>query len=240
MPTKKTTTITTTRRRRRKPKRKTRRRRVRKSLPLNGFPTSMVVKHRYNQIITLNPNTGTIGHNIFSANGMYDPDLTSSIYGHSVRGFDQWSSHYNHYTVIGSKITVRPCGPNTSTSSNAVACKYGIVLDDDASIFTGSLYNTYTDMAESRFAGGGRSLAKDLVNSKGVTKTFSAKKFFKVAGGGVMQTLYRGDASHNPSEPACYGVWACSPQMDDPVPVVMEVTIDYIAVWTEPKFLGES
>jgi len=215
-------------------------RRKRKPLPLNGFPTSQIVRHRYNQVITLNPGTGTIAHNIFSANGMYDPDLSSSVYGHQPRGFDQWVSHYNHYTIVGSKITVRPVGPNTSTSSNASAIKYGVILDDDASIFTTGLYTDYTDMAESRLAGRGHLLGKDLANNKGVTKTFSSKKFFKIKDGGVMMHGYRGDISSNASEPACFGVWACSPKMADTDSIDLEVTIDYIAVWTEPKFLGES
>lgn len=47
-------------------------------------------------------NTGSPGTHVWSMNGLYDPDVTST--GHQPIGFDQYMQMYNHYTVIGARI----------------------------------------------------------------------------------------------------------------------------------------
>ena len=45
----------------------------------------------------------------FRANGLYDPDRTGT--GHQPFGYDEWSPIYDHFTVVGSRITVYPLAP---------------------------------------------------------------------------------------------------------------------------------
>lgn len=233
MPTRRKPTKKT--RRRRQPTRKTRKPHYRRRyLPLNGFPTTQTARHRYNTVISLNPSTGSIAKHTFIANGMFDPDSTGV--GHQPRGYDEFAEIYNHYTVLGAKIVVRPVGPHVSQSNTDNLCKYGIILDDDG-LTTG--YTTYTDMAESRLAGGGRVVTKDLGTGKSFVKTFSTTKFFNIKNP-VAQSQYQGSVTANPSETAAFVVWACSPVMADTDTYDFEVTIDFIAVWSEPKFLAES
>lgn len=47
---------------------------------------------------------GAIGNYRFRCNSLYDPDYTST--GHQPLGFDQAGALYDHYTVVGAKISV--------------------------------------------------------------------------------------------------------------------------------------
>lgn len=49
------------------------------------------------------PQNGLSIGKVFSCNGIYDPDITRV--GHQPSGFDQLMSMYDHYVVIGAKIT---------------------------------------------------------------------------------------------------------------------------------------
>lgn len=49
------------------------------------------------------PQNGLNIGKVFSCNGLYDPDITRV--GHQPSGFDQLMSMYDHYVVIGAKIT---------------------------------------------------------------------------------------------------------------------------------------
>jgi len=54
--------------------------------------------------IAINPGAGTCGVYVFSANGLYDPNITGV--GHQPTGFDQLMVLYQEYLVIKSRIKV--------------------------------------------------------------------------------------------------------------------------------------
>lgn len=74
------------------------------------------------------PITGIPVSYAFTANGLYDPNITGS--GHQPMGFDQMMSLYEQYTVVRSSITVtfRPHG----------SICFGVSLSPDTSAFTSS------------------------------------------------------------------------------------------------------
>lgn len=84
--------------------------RARAFIPRNTLGAPRVVaKLRYATNITLDPtaeNLGATGSNVwqFSANGLYDPDITST--GHQPMFFDNYMSIYQRYRVMYSKISV--------------------------------------------------------------------------------------------------------------------------------------
>lgn len=65
---------------------------------------SMRVKMTYSTFFTINPGIGAVGTYLFSANGIYDPDVTGA--GHQPAGFDELMNLYAEYVVVGSTIRV--------------------------------------------------------------------------------------------------------------------------------------
>lgn len=210
-------------------------RRIPRSLPLNGFPTKVLVKHKYATTIGLDPGTGTIATYSFRTNSMYDPDRTGI--GHQPRGYDQYALNYNHYTVVGSKIKVTPMGPlNRNAPSDPLSC-FGITIQSDDTF----PYSDYTDLCESRFAGAGKMVPYQNDKKVSAYKRFSTKKYFACKSI-VGNVPYRGNSTGDPStmEQAYYVVWQTSPVAADIEITDFLVELEYLAVWSEPKYLAES
>lgn len=84
---------------------------VPKSLSLGPYmPQRCLARHKYKEVIALSQSYAaasmdTNARVLFRCNGMYDPNETGS--GHQPRFFDEMSSFYDRYRVIGSKISVK-------------------------------------------------------------------------------------------------------------------------------------
>lgn len=190
----------------------------------------MRVSLRYNTVgTTLNPGGGgSISVHVFSANGMYDPDITGS--GHQPRGFDQYMALYDHYTVVGSKITLQVCPRSGSTYPTIV----GVTLKDAATVLANG--NEYMEGRGSvyRLLGAGES-AQSVV----LTNTFSLRKFQSVKDP-LDSDGSRGTPSGNPTEQSYFHCWAEPVQGQDSYPLDVVVTIDFIAWLTEPHMPNQS
>jgi hypothetical protein len=93
-----------------------------------GFPNSIITKLRYCITGTLTSTAGSSSYQVFSANGIYDPDTTGA--GHQPLYYDQYALLYNKYVVLGSKITIELSNGTTSP----FLCT--LVGDDDSTIST--------------------------------------------------------------------------------------------------------
>lgn len=222
--------------RKRRPVRRARFRMSRR-LPLGGFAASKVVRLRYAENISLNPTAGAVAAYYFSANGLYDPNITGT--GHQPNGFDELMLHYNHYRVIGSKITVN----YAQNASQAVIEStnpglFGVALVPDATSL--SAYTRTYEIIESRvgnrkygYAGDSQANMKKIVRN-----SFSHRKFFKTK---IWDDKFRGNSAANPSEQAYYGVWFGAPDGSlDPGITNFMIVIEYIAIMNEPIPLGPS
>jgi len=94
--------------------------------PVYGFPNTIITKLRYCDTIQQTSTTGSVWGYVFAANGIYDPDISST--GHQPMYRDNFAALYDQYVVLGSKITVT-C-TNLSTTNGAII---GINGDDDSS-----------------------------------------------------------------------------------------------------------
>lgn len=219
--------------RRRKYRRTRRRRRYKKRNNFNKSPiaTKMATKLRYHDRITLNPNiAGQAAYYRFSANGCYDPDLTGI--GHQPRGFDELMALYQHYTVVGSKITLRAAADN----GNVVDGVIGVSLTSDET-FTSLQLNDWmerSDVKSKVIAGGAGAPATTL------TQTCSPKKFFG-ARNLLDEANYRGTTSANPADQIGFGIFCGALDSSaDAGSYMIDVVIDYLVVLTEPKEVGSS
>lgn len=198
-------------------------------------PLTYMSKHRYVEEITMNASISSYDVYKFRANGMYDPDSTGT--GHQPYGFDTLASLYDHFTVVGSKITVKPI----ITSTSNLTPGYLTVLVSDSG-----------GRAAAAFTSGGvpfviESLGSKIpmltgradLNASSTSRMFSAKKFFGVKDI-VGESQYRGSSSADPTEQAYYEITQMAAGGNDPASQVYLVQIDYIAVWTERKNLGKS
>lgn len=213
--------------------------RMKRQLPLMGFPKRQIVRMRYNDLIELNPGTtpSTYAKYQFKANGLYDPD--PNIGGHQPYMRDTWASMYNHYVVLGAKITVNFCVDATS-SNYQPASIVGISLEDDQSFPT--LPSTLIESGMSKWRMADQALTRGSGSCK-LTHTYSTKRFFNVKD--VKDNLDRLGAGVNgdPTDMAFFNIWATSgdsDQLDDPQPFQCNVVIDYIVAFSEPKILAQN
>ncbi len=219
----------------RRKKRKFKRYNPRRNLIIGGFPKSKLVRLRYAQEITLDAPSGLVSEHLFVANGMYDPDYTGT--GHQPSNFDQWMNVYDHYTVLGSRIVARYMP--TNGGSIAGGGYFGIMLIDDANTFTQIVASGgVTNVFEQKLNNTCRTLiGQHSLNAPNtVSKNFSARKFFgKPKSSIIGDSLYRGDVGNNPNEKAWFSVYQMTVGGNNPVACNVLITIEFIALLTEPK-----
>lgn len=215
--------------RKRKPKRKPRRRSYRANTtrllrgPVN---TRSINKLSYVEAVSLSPAPGAIATAQYIANGMYDP--TVAVGGHQPMGFDQMMALYHHFTVIGSKITVKFMGDN----SNDFLC--GIWLSSDST--TTNNHQVAMERQRSHY----KLVQKNSEATQTIVNRFSAKKFFSCKAI-IGESQYKGNSSSDPTEQALYNVYAGSPDgTSTPTSIKAVVRIDYIAVFSEPIAQAQS
>lgn len=219
-------------------RRKTRRRYRRKRLNLYKMSSfqrgplrqKQVVKHKYAQRIEGNPSLGTIYTWVFSANGMYDPDISGT--GNQPIAFDQMTPLYDHYTVIGAKIIVDFAARNEETTN----CICGIAIRDTST--TSSNVELYLENPSVKYK-----MLQSAQGGKTVQRVMQKVSPHKWLGRSKPLTddELRGNATSNPSETVDFHVFvAPHGAASDPGPIDILVTIQYIAVWTEPRPLSRS
>ena len=98
--------------------------------PANGtvgkprpFPTRMVATLKYVETVSVtNSLTGVSSFNI-ACNSIYDPNLSGT--GHQPYGHDTYATIYNQYTVLNSKIKVKP-----ALGTSTAALNWGVGIED--------------------------------------------------------------------------------------------------------------
>lgn len=176
--------------------------------------------------LSLASSTSQVNSYVFSANGMFDPNITGGAL--QPAGFSQLISLYEHYTVYKSiiSITFSNSGPNPAI--------VGISLEPDITASTDpnnmlELPYTQTVQLEPQGVYG---------SSKTVTMSCNLSKYF---GTPVTKSnaLYRGDSISNPTEQAyfhakIYGLSGSAASC------YLNVKMDYHAIFTESRELSPS
>jgi len=175
----------------------------------------------------------------FAANGLFDPNI--QVGGHQPLGFDQWALYYNHYVVLGSKITVRFILNNAVQATNYTPILCGVKLQDDTAA-TWSAGQLFDNLSERGFS---YKVIVPNVNNIYPVKCgakFSAKKFFNVKD--VKDNMLRlgSGVGANPTDLGVYQLYFGSVNGQTISDYTMQclVTIDYIVSWSEPKDIPQS
>lgn len=218
------------------------RRRYRRRAPLYrrypvggiGFPDQKIVPMRYHVGYTGGPSPSVArGATVFRASSIFDPDYT--VGGHQPLGYDQWAPFYDHYIVISAKCTVT-MGLNIGQPGRAI--NFGCFPSHDPTAIT-----SFWPIMESARGGwatlsGGAYGGSD--NQKRCTSYYSARDFFNIAD--ISDNVDRLGAQYggNPDDEAYFVVWfetADQLAANEATALTITVTIDYLALLSEPKTL---
>jgi len=193
-----------------------------------GFPKQVTVTHKYTDIVTLVSSSGAVAQYLWSANGMYDPDITST--GHQPMLFDQFSAVYDHYCVIGSKITLK-CMP--ADAEYSVPMTVLLMLNDDTSLITTSpIANAEQVGSTIKF------LQMDAGQELILTKGFSAQKTYGKSP--QIQGKLIGSGSSMPAEQTYFQLLTQTTDQATTQSIIVYFSIEYIAVWNELKDVTQS
>lgn len=198
-----------------------------------GIAESQIVRLKYAESYQANPSIGLVLDYVFSANGIYDPNITGT--GHQPMCFDQWMNFYDHYAVIGSKITVciTPTGGTVDEGSGYIA----IYLRDTSTTMNAVNFDSLVEQPRTTYRTFGGYFG--ATNQTKISKTFSCKKFFRKSP--LSDYDLAGTITTNPNEQAYFHV-IVSPLSgaSDLSNYYIRVMIQYIVVFTEPVFIAGS
>lgn len=197
-----------------------------------GFPRTRRVVMRYVTGYTYTFNVAGVAETIFSANSIFDPDRTST--GHQPYGHDQWSTFYGQYLVLGSKINVSFTQKQSATGEPLI-CGVELASDSSASALGVLVRAERSNVNYTQAPGFG------ATNSKHVSKTFSARKWFNRGDPLDMWDDLGADFGSNPIEEAFFRVWVGDDaNLTQGNAVEAIITIEYLVVLGEPHVLAQS
>lgn len=198
----------------------------------NGaFPSSKIVKLKYNEYIPISSNTsGTLLSTYhFQANSLYDPNASGG--GHQPLWFDTYSGIYQHYLVLGSRIKVTWQGQ----ANSGVPLVVGVFINDDTA-FTDGL-QTITEQNKTKW----RMLPPDTSSKIVTTANFSAKKFFGLSNAKDSKDTIGAAVSTSPSEIAGFTLFCQSMDLATDFSVLRAyVEIEFIVQFSELKDIAGS
>lgn len=187
------------------------------------FPDRCKVILPYHENITVTAGAGgTVGNYVYSANGLYDPNITST--GHQPAGFDQMMLFYNHYTVVRSKIIAKVQTYGSVGGRFAVCSRASPSVTTNHEILVEDGFIDYEVMGS----------AGAYMSIRTFQRTMDITEF-----SGVDDVLdehdYRGDSASNPVEQQYFHLSYWNP-LDASQPVILvSLTMEFEAVFTEPR-----
>lgn len=182
-----------------------------------GFPATVITKLRYGTFVTLTAGVGSVAGNVYSANSIFDPDVTGV--GHQPLYRDQYAAIYSKYTVLGSKITAR------FAPGAGIPCQVGINKDDNST--TTNTLETLLEQPGSvcTIAGALGAEAMTLASTYSPLRDLGTD----VKDDGASAT----DQGASPTDAFVYKVWAISADAVTPTSCVVQVIIDYTVKFSE-------
>lgn len=192
-----------------------------------GFPKKLMMTHKYAEVVTLINTSGAFNSYVFSANSIFDPNVTST--GHQPMYFDQLTALYNHYVVVGSKckFTFTP----SAVTSNTI--RVAATIDDGGALTATSLDTT----AENTLGKSVIILPAGNNDVKTRTLYYSAKKTF--GKNPLANSNLRGSSTTSPAEQN-YFIIASTGDAVLTTSLIVQVEVQYTVIWFELKDIAGS
>jgi len=193
-----------------------------------GLPKRLCLTHKYCETKNLTIAASTVANYVIQANGMFDPDITST--GHQPMYFDQIKNLYQEYTVIGAKITFDIICKEALTSPLLIAAT---VQDTSTPVSTSSLAPVWEQVQTPvrRIIGVGGS------GRTSITLKWSARKFW---GKNVLaQPGLSAGQDSNPERSSYFVIYVARDDMASSQ-VLMNIKVEQIAVWREVRVVSQS
>lgn len=169
----------------------------------------------------------------FTANGMFDPNITGT--GHQPMGFDEMMLMYEQYTVVSSKISVHLI----NASGAGLTCAAGVYLSPDTTQITVPsrlLENGYLKwdlLAPIGVLGYLKTMNLDCDMSSYFARNKSKREL-------VDDVNLFGTSAANPTEQVYFGIVLFDPTGLSNTVLYFVVTVEYEAIFWEPKKLTQS
>lgn len=179
-----------------------------------GFPNAIITTMRYCTSVALVASAGASAIHVFSANSIFDPDVTGV--GHQPMYRDQYAALYENYVVLGSKISVEFV--NHNTGSGAIVSVSG---DNDTTIV--SAVDTRTEQSNAISA------AMAPATKTTLFMTYSPEKHLGTTDSDNGITA----VGSSPSNQWYYGVASCHIDSTSSLTTYARVTIEYTVKFTE-------
>ncbi len=184
----------------------------------------------YESGFSMTGTAGVIQQYVFTANGVYDPNITST--GHQPLGFDTMMLYYEQYCVVKSSITLRAVG------NGIQACTISVCLAPDTTtlavpdvIENGLVVTKLLDGRGNGGYGTGQRIGRlDLACD--VARYFGRRSRRELLDDPTLQ----GTVAANPTEQVYYviNMWGFG-SFTDNTAVSCEATIEYDVVFWEPR-----
>jgi hypothetical protein len=186
----------------------------------------------YDMAISLQPAAGLVSYYYFTANGLYDPNISGT--GHQPVGFDNLMALYEQYTVLHSRIEITMVGFSDD------AARVAVYLNPDSStlalpqLMENGLLATDVVIASADNAGDGYHRIKRLTLACDVPDYFGRSREAVIADPNLL-----GTAAANPTEQVYFAIAAWSP-FGAGTSVSIDVVISYDSLYWEPRKVTSS
>jgi hypothetical protein len=190
---------------------------------LNVFPLQHRCQLRYSDEIEIKGYGVTPNAYAFTGNGLYDPDISGT--GHQPMGFDQLSTFFQHYTVLGSRVLVqfRPADTANVVRAAVAVQRQSSALSSWSRLIEAG--NVQWGCIGGANAGGGP-VPQWFIQSM---KTADFQSVPNV----MNDDTLRGTASANPATGIFFVLYVAA-DTTIATSVLASVTIEYDAIFTEP------
>lgn len=183
----------------------------------------------FGNFISVDPGAGgTAATHVFSANGLYDPDITGV--GHQPIGFDQFMVMYDHYTVVGAKMVAYFQNIDTNYAQyGTITCRDSSVVSTDTReiIENGYVSICYLGPTGTAKVIGSCATSVDIAKFLGRSSALADNQL-------------KGGAGSNPAEQVFFHVSGFPVGQADAASIRINVIIDYDVIFHERTVLGPS